>query len=487
MNIAESQLKLRTEQDFLGQVELPADALYGIHSLRACNNFPDHRRFHQEWYEAVGIVKHACYITYRKFKEAVTSRDDIGDVPLRFMPDEVIEALIASSLEVAEGRHFEHFLIPGVTGGAGTSINLNIDEIIANLAILKLGGKPGDYHIIDPIEHANVYQSTNDVIPTALRVAVMRLLNDLEEHINATRSEAEKLEQRYRNDLRIAYTQMQAAVPSSYGKLFSAYSDALSRDWWRISKCFERIKVVNLGGSAVGTGLTVPRFLVMEVVPQLQRLTGLPVTRSENLSDATQNLDSWVEIHAVLKAHAVNLEKIANDLRLLSADVTGKNEVSIPKKQVGSSIMPGKVNPVIPEYIISAAHKVYSNDGLITSLCGQGCLDLNAYLPVIGDAVLDSLKLLIGVDRTLRDNLLAGLTVNAETSRNELFRNPSITTALCPCIGYKKAAELARRMQEKGVDIQTANEELNIINRERLEKILEPENLLKLGFSIRDL
>lgn len=480
-------MSTRTEHDFLGDVELPADVLYGIHSYRASCNFPDTTRFIREWYEAVGIVKHACYITYGKFKEAVKSRHELEELPLQFIDDSVLDALFESSLEIAEGKHFDHFIIPAVTGGAGTSINLNINEIIANLAICKLGGTPGAYQLVDPFEDANVYQSTNDVIPTALRVAVMRLLTRLEESVNSTRSEIEKLEKRHRHDLRIAYTQMQAAVPSSYGKLFSAYSDALSRDWWRISKCFERIKVVNLGGSAVGTGLTVPRFFIMEVVPQLQRLTGLPVSRSENLSDATQNLDSWVEVHAILKSHAVNLEKISSDIRLLSSDTGGRKEVSIPNRQVGSSIMPGKVNPVIPEYVISAAHKVYSNDELITSLCSGGCLDLNAYLPVIGDALLDSLKLLTGANRTLGDNLLTDMEVHPATSREELFKSPSITTALCPYIGYKKAAELARRMKENGIDIQTANDELNIIDREHLKKILEPENLLKLGFSIYEL
>ncbi len=192
----------------------------------------------------------------------------------------------------------------------------------------------------------------------------------------------EKLEKKYRNTLRIAYTQMQEAVPSTYGRLFSSYSDALSRDWWRVSKCLERIKVVNLGGSAIGTSIAVPKYFVAEVVSRLQQITGLPVTRGENLSDATSNLDPFVEVHGILKAHAVTLEKMANDLRLLASDIHGGHSLSIPKKQTGSSIMPGKVNPVIPEYVISCAHRVYSNDQLIAGLSAQGCLELNAYLPL---------------------------------------------------------------------------------------------------------
>ena len=183
---------------------------------------------------------------------------------------------------------------------------------------------------------------------------------------------------------------MQEAVPSSFGILFSTYNEALSRDWWRVSKCSERIKQVNLGGGAIGTGLSLPRFFIMEVVPELRKLTGLPLAHSENLSDATSNLDRWVEIHATLKAHAVNLEKMSSDFRLLSSDLAGDKIISIPDRQVGSSIMPGKINPVIPEFVISAAHKIYSNDVLISSLCGQGTLELNAYLPVIGCAVIES-------------------------------------------------------------------------------------------------
>ena len=478
---------MRREADFIGEMELPADALYGIHSLRARNNFPDTSRFHREWYEATGIVKHACYQTYLRFKNALEDRYGTAEIPIQLMDNRVVKNLIESSLEVAEGKHFDHFIVPAVNGGAGTSINLNVDEIIANRALQKMDMEPGSYDVADPIEHANIYQSTNDVIPTALRVAVMRLLNQLEGRVNSMRAQVEKLETAHRDDMRVAYTQMQEAVPSSYGKLFSAYSDALSRDWWRISKCFERIKVVNLGGSAVGTGISVPRFFIMEVVPELQRLTGLPLTRGENLSDATQNLDSWVEIHATLKAHAVNLEKMVNDLRLLSSDVTGSREVSIPQKQVGSSIMPGKVNPVIPEFVISSVHRIYSNDQLISSLSGQGCLDLNAYLPVIGHAVIDSIKLLIAADNTIKDNLLNGLSVNAEASLQRLMHSPSITTALSPYVGYNRAAELAKMMREEGVDIYEANSKRMIISEEKLKEILKPENLLKLGYSVRDI
>ena len=364
---------------------------------------------------------------------------------------------------------------------------MNINEIIANTALIKCSKKTGQYNMIDPVEQANIYQSTNDVIPTALKLAAVLLLRDLEDSINILRKGIEQLENKYRDGLRVAYTQMQEAVPSSYGRLFSTYNEALSRDWWRISKCFERIKQVNLGGSAVGTGISVPTYFLMEVVQTLQKITNTHLTKSENLSDATCNLDSFVEVHAMIKAHAVNLEKMVSDFRLLSSDLYGKKELSIPKKQVGSSIMPGKINPVIPEFIVSVAHKVYANDVLISSLCAQGTLDLNAYIPVIGHAFLESIKLLIAADHSLFENMISGIEVNMDVAKEKLFESPSVTTALLPYIGYNKASLLAKEMKEKKMDVFQANIILKMIDQNKLTDLLQPQNLLKEGFSINDI
>ncbi len=476
----------RIEKDTLGQKQILSDALYGIHTVRAKENFPDNSQFPVEWYKAVGITKEACYNTYRKFKIAATEKYG-NELPLKIISDEILNALSSAAREVHDGKHFDNFKIPAIQGGAGTSINMNINEIIANLALLNTGHKCGEYNLIDPLEHANIYQSTNDVIPTALTVAVMRLLQLLEEKINTLRLEVEKTEKQNRENLRPGYTQMQEAVPSSFGLLFSTYNEALSRDWWRVSKCSERIKQVNLGGGAIGTGLSLPRFFIMEVVSELRNLTGLPLTHSENLCDATSNLDKWVEIHAILKAHAVNLEKISSDLRLLSSDIAGFRTISIPERQVGSSIMPGKINPVIPEFVISASHKIYSNDVLISSLCGQGTLELNAYLPVIGFAIIESINLLISCNETLLHNLFANLIINKESGYEALMKSPSVTTALSPHIGYHKAAEIALLMKEKRIDIFEANAILKLIDDSKLKTLLQPSNLLKLGFSLDDL
>lgn len=482
----EKDKEYRTETDSLGSLRVPASALYGIHAMRAMENFPDKTTFPVEWYQSVGMVKQACYITYKKFKTAVETKYPGKSFHFPVIDDAVIEAMTEAAAEVADGKYADQFVVPAVSGGAGTSINMNVNEIIANAALLKLGFKPGDYTHVHPIESANIFQSTNDIIPTSLRITVMQLLTGLENSINYLRQSVETLEGKYRNVLRVAYTQMQEAVPSSYGKLFSTYSEALSRDWWRVSKCFERIKVVNLGGSAIGTGITVPQFFIMEVVPVLQQLTGLPVARGENLPDATNNLDSLVEVHAILKSYAVNLEKMVSDLRLLASDA-GPHELAIPSKQVGSSIMPGKVNPVIPEFVISAAHKVYSNDMLISSLSAQGCLELNAYIPVIGTAMIESLKLMTAAGRTLRENLIEGLTVKKELTEQRLYSSPSITTALVPYIGYDRASQLARLMKEEKIDIFEANERAKAVSSSVLKKALKPENLLKTGYSLNDI
>jgi len=476
----------RIEKDSLGEKQIPSDALYGIHSIRAIENFPGISPFPVEWYKAVGITKLACYNTYRNFRKAAEGKSG-KNLTFNVINDNVLDALCDAAKEVSAGTYFDHFIIPAVQGGAGTSINMNINEIITNSALLSTGHKCGEYTFIDPLEHANIYQSTNDVIPTALTIAVMILLQSLEEKINQLRQKVEELEKKNREKLRQGYTQMQAAVPSSFGILFSTYNEALSRDWWRVSKCSERIKQVNLGGGATGTGLSLPKFFIMDVVPELRKLTGLPMSHSENLSDATSNMDKWVEIHATLKAHAVNLEKMSSDLRLLSSDLVGDKTISIPDRQIGSSIMPGKINPVIPEFVISAAHKIYSNDVLISSLCGQGTLELNAYLPVIGTSVIESINLLISCNTTLLNNLFTGLLINETAGYEAVIHSPSITTALSPYMGYHKASELALLMKDQKINIFEANSILKLIDETKLKSILEPGNLLKLGFALDDL
>lgn len=474
--------EFREERDSLGSMSVPLNALYGIHSLRAKENFPCFKAFHIEWYMAVGVVKLAALQTYKDYEKGVI--DKLGALPplLRWVDRRILTVLEEAALAVSVGEHFDQFIVSAHQGGAGTSINMNINEILANVALKKLGVFPGNYSVIDPIEDANVFQSTNDVIPTALRVATMTLLKELEVAINNHRQSIEQIEGGCRNQLRQGYTQMQAAVPSSYDKLLGGYNNALSRDWWRISKCFERIKEVNLGGGAIGTGLSIPRFYIMTVVQKLQHLTSLPLSRSENLSDTTSNLDSFVEVHGMLKAHAVNLEKMSSDLRLLGSDLFLNRELYLPQKQVGSSIMPTKVNPVVVEYVVSCAQRVYANDEVITRLVSMGCLDLNAYLPAIGDALLDSIKLLISMNSTLQKNLWSGLRIVPLDVVESLYRNPTIATALISKVGYNAATTLGKLMVSKGIDVVEANAEIGLMTNEELLIFLEPSKLLELGF-----
>lgn len=476
---------MREEKDFLGTLHLPKQALYGIHALRAKENFPYKMPFPIEWYKAMGEVKKSCYSTYRQLKNEVQNCTDLQDSSYSFFSDDLIDALEFGALEVAQGLHFDQFIVTGISGGAGTSVNMNINEIITNLALKSLGFNPGQYEIIDPIEQANVFQSTNDVVPTALKVAVMKCFNKLEVAINKLRNHVEGAEKKFRNILRVGHTQLQEAVPSSYGKLLSTYSDALSRDWWRVSKCLERIKVVNLGGSAIGTGMTVPRYFIYQNIKNLRLITSLPLTLGENLMDATSNLDSFVEVGATIKSHAVNLEKMSNDLRLLSSDLSTA-ACQIPARQVGSSIMPGKINPVIVEYVISCCHRIYGNDQVITSLCARGDFELNAYLPLIGVCLIENLEMLMTCNQVLGDFLFLGLKVDGDKSMDLILRSPVCATALVPYKGYHDAAQLAQFMKENSVDIYTANQELNLVSQEFLQSLMTPEKLLALGFSFYD-
>lgn len=476
---------MRKEKDFLGEKLLPADVLYGINALRACENFPNESKFNLRWYKAMGTVKQAVYHTIQRYQQELEKKyPDLK--ALQKIHNDRLEDMIIAAAEVSKGKHYTHFIVPAIQGGAGTSINMNINEIIVNRTLQLQNDKPGNYKLIDPVETANLFQSTNDVVPTALKMATMLALNELEQKINALRFSFEQHENTHRNSLRIAYTQMQEAVPTSFGKLFSAYNDALSRDWWRVSKCFERIKQVNLGGSAIGTGITVPRFVIMEAIRELQKLSELPLTRGENMVDTTSNLDNWTEIHATLKAHAVNLEKISNDLRMLASDISSNKSLSIPKRQVGSSVMPGKVNPVIPEYVISIVHQVYANDQQISALSGQSVLELNPFLPSIGHAVLNSLDLLISACESMKTGLIDGMKVNPENAYQQMIHSSSITTAFVPFTGYHKAVEIAGIMKSKQCDVFKAAEISGYINKKQVDELLKPENLLKLGFTVKD-
>jgi len=470
---------MRIEKDLLGELNIEDTALYGIHSLRAKANFPYAMPFPIIWYKNIALIKKAYYLTYKVFKAKALKK--YSSTKIKFIEDNIIDALISAADELIKEEHFNHFIVSGISGGAGTSINLNINEIITNRALELLKVKPGSYDIIDPIEAANIYQSTNDVIPSALKISIITLLKELEISILDLSKVFETKEQEFKNILRISYTETKEATPSTYGRLFSTYSEAFTRDWWRISKGFERIKTLNLGAGASGSGLSIPQFFIYEVYNVLKELTKLPIARADNLNDNTTNLDSLVEVHSIIKVIAVNFEKVSADLRLLSSDLAKK--ISIAPLQTGSSIMPNKVNPVMFEYAISIAHKIYSNDSLIASLAAQGSLDLNPYLPIIGLSFIESIDLLINLSNVFK-NTVESIKV---LTPDNIYKSLSIATSLLPYLGYNKSKELSKYMEINSVDIFTANDALNIIDKQKLKDILKPENLLSLGFKLSDL
>ena len=476
---------MRLEQDSLGTLEIPSDAYFGIHSQRAVNNFPNNDKFSLDWYKAIGLIKKVYYLAWMEFNKESTIKYPSTVLHFKNISAKEITALIQSAQEIYEGKWFDHFVVGAITGGAGTSINMNINEIIANRALEILKQPLGNYSLIHPLDHANIFQSTNDVIPSALKLATMWKLAELSAQIDKVKQKIEMLEKSFNNCIRIAYTQMQEAVPSTWGRFFSNYSDALSRDWWRVSKCEERIKQINLGGSAIGTGLTVPRFIIVSIFEILKGLTNLPLHRSENMCDTTSNLDTIVEVHAILKAHTVNLEKLANDLRLISSDLFKHQAFRLSPVQEGSSIMPGKYNPVICEYIISICHKVRSNDQLISNMAGLGVLDLNAYLPIIGHALLESLNLLIIANLSLSNNLLNKIIKTDDD--HDYLKSPVIVTALIPHIGHAKAAKLMNFMKENQTDVLKANAILKLLPDQVITALLTPSKLTSLGFRLKDL
>jgi len=335
-----------------------------------------------------------------------------------------------------------------IQGGAGTSINMNLNEVIANLALEKLSYNKGDYHIIDPIEHINLSQSTNDVYPTAVKITTIRLLRSLLNKVINLQDALQVKEQDFANIIKVARTQLQDAVPISLGQEFGAYAEAISRDRWRLYKIEERIRQINIGGTAIGTGLGAPPKYRFVVTQELQRLTGFGLARSENLIDNTQNLDAFVEVSGLLKTLAVNLKKISNDLRLMSSG--GFNEINLPILQAGSSIMPQKVNPVIPEMVIQVYYKVLANDLLISSAAADGEFELNAFLPVISDSLFQSLDLLTNSIDLFTEKCIKGISANQDACLRHLQQSWSLARVLIDSFGYNKVSDLITKANISG-------------------------------------
>lgn len=454
-------MKTRTETDSIGSMNVPAGAYYGVQSLRARNNFHiTGRRMDPLFIVSLAQIKKAAAVTNR----------NAGDLDA-----EIANAILRACDEIIAGRLHGQFIVDPIQGGAGTSANMNANEVIANRAIELLGGEKGDYTVVHPNDHVNMSQSTNDVFPTAGKLTLLRLIPGVLRQLERLAAALEKKAEEFDGVLKMGRTQLQDAVPIRLGQEFGAWGAAVRRDISRLKKVQDELRSVTLGGTAIGTSINATPAYVYNITPNLQKITGLRLERAENLIDGTQNLDAFVAVSGALKTCAVDLSKMANDLRLLSSGPrTGIMEISLPAMQNGSSIMPGKVNPVIPEVVSQVAFNIIGNDCTVTLAAEAGQLELNAFEPVLFYNLFESAESLEGAVRALADDCVPGITANRENCRRHLEESVGIATALCPYLGYAKSAEIAKESLRTGVPVMELLESRSILSGEKLRAILDP-------------
>jgi aspartate ammonia-lyase len=459
----------RTETDLLGNLEIPAEVLWGIHTARAIENFQLLKRpVHPELIKAYGEVKLACFQT----------NQNLG----YFSDGGKSVAIERACTEMACGLLSEHVVVDALQGGAGTSTNMNINEVIANRALEIAGKQKGTYQLISPLDDINLHQSTNDTYPTALKLAAIRMIRRLEQSVLALQEAFQAKENEFAHVVKIGRTQLQDAVLTTLGREMGAYAEAFNRDRWRFSKCEERLRVVNLGGTAIGTGLGAPRHFIFGAVDKLRENTGFGLARAENLIDNTQNSDVYVEVSGMIKACAVSLLKISNDLRLMaSGPDAGLAEIILPAKQAGSSIMPGKINPVIPEAAAQVAMLVFGNDQVISQAAAGGNLELNQFMPLIAHCLLESIDLLTHACTMLRMHCIQELKANEEQCRKNVLNSTALITALIPKIGYEKASEIVKKAKEEQISVMEAVLNSGTVNELEMNKLISPENVCRLG------
>lgn len=456
----------RIERDFLGEMEINDNELYGIHTRRAYENFLiSNQSVDKIIIQAIVTIKKACAI---------------ANAELNHLDKTIADAIVTACDEIIEGKYSEQFVVDKLQGGAGTSTNMNVNEVICNLALIKINKRPGQYEYIHPINHVNMSQSTNDVYPTSIRIASIWLLKELVEECAFLQKSLQSKEHEFFNIIKAGRTQLQDALPITLGQEFGSFAQAISRDRWRLYKIEERLRVVNIGGTAIGTGVNANIKYMHRVIEILRDLTKIGLARSEYMIDTTQNADVFVECSGLLKALAVNLSKIANDLRLLSSGPnTGLNEISLPAVQAGSTIMPGKVNPVIPEAVNMVCFQVMANDIAITLASQAGQLELNAFLPLIANNLIESIRYLTNVIKIFRTKCIDFIEPNKQKCSEYASKTPALAALLIDEIGYEKAAFVAKKAIEENKKISDVVEEMHILPKEQAEKILNPFNLVK--------
>ena len=464
---------IRIERDSLGEIEVKKDAYYGANAQRALDNFHITGKDMDPFLvEAIVEVKKACAIENNK----------VG-----ILSDKKKDAIVSACDKILAGEFLDNFVVDPIQGGAGTSFNMNVNEVIANIANELLGGGLGTYEHIHPNDHVNKGQSTNDVIPSAGKIAIIRYINELKIEVKNLITSFDKKAKEFDSYVKMGRTQLQDAVPIKLGQEFTAYSKVISRDYERLDAAIKQLSYLNLGGTAIGTGLNADGRYIKEVVPTLKEICKLDLSQADDLVDATQNLDCFLFASSVLKTLASNLSKIANDLRLLSSGpTTGISDYNLPAKQAGSSIMPGKVNPVIPEVVNQVAFLVIGNDMTVTMAVEGGQLELNAFEPIIFYSIFESIKSLKGAINTLYINCIDGITSDKEKLEKRVENSIAIITPFAPHIGYDKSSKVAKESLRTGVPIREILIRDGIMTTEEIDKILNYEKMTKPGILDED-
>jgi aspartate ammonia-lyase len=466
--------KKRIEKDFLGQKEIPFDAYYGIQTIRAVENFPiTGYRIHESLIKALAMVKKAAAIanmnTTRLYK-------DLANV------------IIQAADEIIAGKWNEQFIVDPIQGGAGTSMNMNMNEVIANRGLELLGHAKGDYFHLSPNTHVNMSQSTNDVFPTAIHISTLTLLENLLVTMEDMQKVFKQKAVQFEKVIKMGRTHLQDAVPIRLGQEFEAYSRVLTRDINRIKHTREHLLEVNMGATAVGTGLNADPKYIKDVVKQLAEISGFPLVNAEHLVDATQNTDAYTEVSAALKVCMMNMSKIANDLRLMaSGPRAGLGEIRLPARQPGSSIMPGKVNPVMPELINQIAFQVIGNDHTICLASEAGQLELNVMEPVLVFNLLQSISIMNNGFRVFTEHCLAGIEANEERLKEYVDKSVGIITAVNPHLGYEVAARIAREAVLTGKSVRELCLQYDVLTEEELDIILNVYEMTKPGIAGEEL
>ncbi|MHB0970330.1 MAG: aspartate ammonia-lyase [Thermoanaerobaculia bacterium] len=465
-----SKHAVRIESDFLGEREVPEHAYYGIQTIRGAENFPiTGHRLNPALIRSLGLVKKAAALANR----------DTG-----YMTATVANAIAAACDDVIEHRYDDQFIVDPIQGGAGTSINMNANEVIANRALEILGEPKGNYEIVSPNTHVNMAQSTNDAFPTAVHIATLDLLRDMEAALRALRDTFTVKEREFDAVIKMGRTHLQDAVPIRLGQEFGAYRRALDRDLRRIAGTGRELYQVNMGATAVGTGLNADPAYIERVVRYLAEFSGYPIVRAENLVDATQNTDAYTEVSATLKVCMMNLSKISNDLRLMaSGPNVGLNEINLPARQPGSSIMPGKVNPVMAEVVNQVAFRVIGNDHTICLASEAGQFELNVMEPVLFFALLESVSIMTNVFKVFRKFCVEGITANVERMQEYVEKSTGVITAISPHVGYETAARIAREANLTGKSVRELILRDKVLDEARLNEILEPYQMTRPGIA----